>query len=861
MCTCFNWLYFHALDSSYDGLTLLLHHLGLFRRMPNTCPRHIACHVACHIAFASLGLLGFLTSVSVVHADVSEVHVTDDQWQLELLAEQPDIVTPIGIACDARGRLLVIESHTHKRPDDYEGPPADRIRLFQDSDGDGQLDLWSTFHEGLYYALNLTVHGDDVYVVTSEAIVRLRDTNGDDQADEQTEIIRFECEENKAHSALVGLSFASDETLFFSLGKNTGKPYRVVGTDGKVFAGAGEGGSVFRCRPDGTQLERIATGLWNPWGLCVDPFDRVFCTENDPDSSPPCQLLHIVPGGDYGFQMRFGRDGRNPLQSRNGQLPGTLGMVCGIGESPCDIKPYHGKLWIASWVDHAVRAYQLDSNGASFRASRKTIVQGNTDFRPVGLAPAPDGSLYISDWVDRSYPVHGKGRIWRLSRRSSTQESPRQIPAVSDAEKRAKQLHRKPEMSALSASDPFLRQAAIFGFSKQDSLTHIDWKKMPDAMQRLGVLEAMRWKQRIPTTTQLHAALHDPHKSVRMFTVRWIAEQGLREHHKAVLRILETPNIGAQEYLLTLAAADWLDRGALATSTGVAEPLLAKELESGARSAAVQSLILRLLPPDHKILTPALLGALFENEDAPLRLEAVRTLSLQSKSDRFATLADIAGSDRYDQAMRLEAIMGLAGKATEHHQLLQSLASNADSTIVREATRALRLGEPSGTPEKGRPPATDIDAWLALVEQPGDAESGRRLFFSSAGPLCSRCHRFNGRGGTLAPDLTLIGQQQSRRRILTSILQPSAEMDMQYTPWILESDAGKVYTGLPADSSGDHGIEKYYDSDGKLFSLPSESIESRMLSDTSIMPSGLDQLMTIDDLRDLIALLMSSKKK
>ena len=44
----------------------------------------------------------------------------------------------------------------------------------------------------------------------------------------------------------------------------------------------------------------------------------------------------------------------------------------------------------------------------------KPVVTGGEDFRPVGIAIAPDGSVYISDWVDKSYTLHGKGRIWRL---------------------------------------------------------------------------------------------------------------------------------------------------------------------------------------------------------------------------------------------------------------------------------------------------------------------------------------------------------------------------------------------------------------------------------------------------------------
>ena len=60
--------------------------------------------------------------------------VTDPRLVLEQIAKEPEIVTPTGLAVDPRGRVLVIESHTHFRPKDYKGPPADRIRLFEDAE-------------------------------------------------------------------------------------------------------------------------------------------------------------------------------------------------------------------------------------------------------------------------------------------------------------------------------------------------------------------------------------------------------------------------------------------------------------------------------------------------------------------------------------------------------------------------------------------------------------------------------------------------------------------------------------------------------------------------------------------------------
>ena len=80
-----------------------------------------------------------------------------------------------------------------------------------------------------------------------------------------------------------------------------------------------------------------------------------------------------------------------------------------------DVAVSPARLWVASWGDHRIERYQLAPRGSSYCALRDVIVQGGTDFRPTGMAIAPDGSLYFGDWVLSDYPVHGHGRIWRLT--------------------------------------------------------------------------------------------------------------------------------------------------------------------------------------------------------------------------------------------------------------------------------------------------------------------------------------------------------------------------------------------------------------------------------------------------------------
>jgi putative membrane-bound dehydrogenase-like protein len=354
----------------------------------------------------------------------------DERLTIELFAAAPEIVTPTGIAVDRQGRLLVVESHTHFRPEGYLGPPADRIRIFEDTDGDGRADKISTFFEGTHSTMNLAVHHDgSVYVATRNEVFRLRDTDGDGQADDRVTLARLETPGDYPHNGLSGFAFDFAGDVYFGLGENLGADYKLIGTDGTTFSGGGEGGNIYRCRPDGTGLEKVATGFWNPFHLAFDTFGRLFAVDNDPDSRPPCRLLHIVPKGDYGYRFRNGRKGLHPFTAWNGELPGTLPMVAGTGEAPSGLVAYEadglpadylGQLLVTSWGDHRLERYTLTPRGASFSSHAEPFVVGGEDFRPVGIAIAADGSLFVSDWVDKSYSVHGKGRLWRVRWRERT---------------------------------------------------------------------------------------------------------------------------------------------------------------------------------------------------------------------------------------------------------------------------------------------------------------------------------------------------------------------------------------------------------------------------------------------------------
>lgn len=366
----------------------------------------------------------------------------DDRLKIELFASEPDVVTVTGLTVDQQNRVYVVESHTHFRPDDYTGPKTDRIRLLEDTTGDGRADRVETFFEGSTSTMNVAAHPNGwIYVATRSSIFRLRDKDNDGKADERQNLVELETTATYPHNGFSGFAFDFFNNVYFSLGENLGVDAELVGDFGNVYFALGQNygtdgtlvgkgniripalrgeGGIFRCRTDGKQLERIATGFWNPFHLCFDTNGRMFVGDNDPGNRPPCRLLTIVEGGDYGYRRRA----LEPFISINAETPGTLPMTSSTGESPTGTivyesdqlpEDYRGDLLVATWGEHRIDRYHLIPDGASFRTTTQPVIAGEEHFRPAGIAVGPDGSLYVGDWADRSYPLHGKGRVWKIS--------------------------------------------------------------------------------------------------------------------------------------------------------------------------------------------------------------------------------------------------------------------------------------------------------------------------------------------------------------------------------------------------------------------------------------------------------------
>ena len=141
---------------------------------------------------------------------------------------------------------------------------------------------------------------------------------------------------------------------------------------------------------------------------------------------------------------------------------------------------------------------------------------------------------------------------------------------------------------------------------------------------------------------------------------------------------------------------------------------------------------------------------------------------------------------------------------------------------------------------------------LLKVSANENASRGRGLFHTNRA-TCALCHRVNGRGGSLGPNLSKIGGIRSRRDLLEAIVFPSATVVNGFESYVLTSDDGTAHTGLVQRETADAVYLR--NADQRVQRVPRDQIKSMLRSPLSAMPEGLDAVLTKQELADLVAFL------
>ncbi|MDA8876141.1 ThuA domain-containing protein, partial [Akkermansiaceae bacterium] len=175
-------------------------------------------------------------------------------WKLQLFAAEPQIVNPISLAWDEKGRLWAAETVDYPNEIKAERVGNDKIKILEDTDGDGRCDKVTVFADGLNIPTSLTFANGGIYVHHAAETLFLKDTDGDDKADIR-EVVVSGWGTGDTHAGPSNLRYGLDNQLWGTVG------YSAYNNDGNKF-----GMGIYRFEKDGSNLEFLHQFNNNTWG-------------------------------------------------------------------------------------------------------------------------------------------------------------------------------------------------------------------------------------------------------------------------------------------------------------------------------------------------------------------------------------------------------------------------------------------------------------------------------------------------------------------------------------------------------------------------------------------------------------------
>ena len=382
-----------------------------------------------------------------------------------LWASEPLLSNPTNIDVDSRGRVWVAEGLNYrlsrggnkrfKRVEE-----ADRIKILEDTDGDGKADKVTVFADKIFpVPMGIAVEehykegkytGCRVFIGNSPDLLVLEDTDGDDKADKRYPLLTGFGGVDSDHG-VHGMVLGLDGKLYFTHGDGCCSVQHDHSERQQNFDVIDKGGrhvwtdqlaNTLRVNRDGTEFEIICDRQRNNYETSMNSFGNIFTSDNDDDGNRGCRVIWAMDGGHYGY--------RTPGSPRHWgeEVPGNVPKIVGTGNgSPCSIMVYEGELLPAEYrnavleVDagsRQVNFFPITRKGAAFRTTYKVFL-GSDDpwFRPVDACAGPDGSVFVADWYDAGVGGHAfsdqtTGRIYRVAPQGNKTTKPKADFATAD---------------------------------------------------------------------------------------------------------------------------------------------------------------------------------------------------------------------------------------------------------------------------------------------------------------------------------------------------------------------------------------------------------------------------------------------
>lgn len=387
------------------------------------------------------------------------LRLLDPELQIDLVASEPDISSPVAIAWDEDGRLYVVEMTDYPT-----GPRSGKIRLLEDRDGDGRYETVTTFAENLNFPNGVLPWNGGILVTAAPDILFLKDDDGDGVADQRRVVLTGFAEGNE-QLRVNGLTWGADNWVYGANGRSDGAIRR---PDDPESAAVPLRHHDFRFRPDTGEFQ-IVSGF-SQFGLARDDWGRRFPSWNTipirhvvieertlnrnprlAESSSVAEILDMIDGGRVfpisPTQTTFNRESTAYFNATCGP---TIYRGDALGDAYC------GNIFFCESLTNLVQRRVLEDRGPTFLArrvepDREFLASTDPYFRPVNLATGSDGALYVVDFY-RELVEHpqfvpeelrdsvdfrrwnNRGRLWRISRKDAVKRPPPRLGGMSAAE-------------------------------------------------------------------------------------------------------------------------------------------------------------------------------------------------------------------------------------------------------------------------------------------------------------------------------------------------------------------------------------------------------------------------------------------
>jgi putative heme-binding domain-containing protein len=714
-----------------------------------------------------------------------------------------------------------------------------------------ELDIGSA--QGLLFAF------DSLYVVANSdrsGLYRVRDTDGDDRFDKVELLRRFEGQgEHGPHAVVLGpgakhlyivggnesYPTPAPETSAIPVEWREDRLQRRIGASDGEFGPGRPGGWICRTDPEGKSFELVAMGFRNPYDLAFSPEGELFTFDSDMEwdaGTPwyrPTRVNHVIDAADFGWRAGTSKWPDDYLDSFGSVVDigfsSPTGVTFGTGSRFPD--RYQRALFVADWSYGNIYAVHLEPRGASYSGTAERFMSG---------APLPitdlvvrleDGALYFT--------VGGRGTtsaLYRVTYTGGEATSPASPGPDSGAALR-RLRHR------LEADGPFDLAWA--------NLSHDD--------------RAIRYAARIvverqPVASWRGRALAEPHPRARIAALVALARRGDRADQAGIVEALDRldwASLTARDRLdllrafeLALARLGPPDRGTRERIVGSLGPHFPSRTDRLDRELAEI-----LTAPDAPDVIPRTLSLL---EEATTQEQQIHLAMCLREVRRGWTL---------DERRRLFGWLARAGSHRggltfgEYLDRIRRDAMESLDARERDALADLLLQRPPEDPYAGLKRRAFVRRWtvhqlLPLVDRgsgAGDPGRGREVFATA---LCYRCHRFEGQGGMVGPDLTGVARRFNGRDLLEAVIEPSRVMSDQYRTSQIALRDGRVVTGKVKDISGNTLVLMKDPLDpSDLLMVARDAIEEITWSAASMMREGLLDSFTERDIIDLLAFLRS----